>query len=94
VFQRTVPVLLDASALAEQRVLAVVGAVPGVLHAHAVRSRRAGRLVFVDLHIIVDPSTDLETAHAVTEAVERALEDTFGPTSTTVHVETTRHCGS
>ena len=93
VFQRTVPVLLDASALDEARVLEVVGGVPGVQSPHAVRSRRAGRLVFVDLHIVVDPSTDIEQAHAVTEAVERVLEDTFGPTSVTVHVETSRHCG-
>lgn len=93
VFQRTVPVLLDASALDERRVLEVVGAVPGVQSPHAVRSRRAGRLVFVDLHIVVDPDTDIETAHAVTEAVEQVLEETFGPTSATVHVETSRHCG-
>ena len=93
VFKRTVPVLLDASALDEKRVLEVVSAVPGVQSPHALRSRRAGRQVFVDLHIVVDPSTDIETAHAVSEAVEHALDDNFGPTSATVHVETSRHCG-
>jgi cation diffusion facilitator family transporter len=94
VFQRTVPVLVDASALDEAQVRDVVDAVPGVLDTHAVRSRRAGDLVFLDLHIVVDPETDTETAHAVTEAVEHALEERFGPTSATVHVETSRHCGS
>ncbi len=93
VFQRTVPVLVDASAVDEKKVRGVVDGVPGVLNTHAVRSRRAGDLVFLDLHIVVDPETDTETAHAVTEAVEHALEVTFGPTSATVHVETTRHCG-
>ena len=93
VFQRTVPVLVDASALDEKKVRGVVDGVPGVLNTHAVRSRRAGELVFVDLHIVVEPETDTETAHAVTEAVEHALETKFGPTSATVHVETTRHCG-
>jgi len=93
VFQRTVPVLVDASALDERRVLEVVGSVPGVQDPHAIRSRRAGHDVFLDLHIVVDPNTDTETAHAVTEAVEQALDDAFGPTSATVHVETSRHCG-
>ncbi len=94
VFRRTVPVLVDASAVDEAEVRDVVDGVPGVLNTHAVRSRRAGELVFLDLHIVVDPETDTETAHAVTEAVEQTLEKNFGPTSATVHVETTRHCGS
>jgi cation diffusion facilitator family transporter len=94
VFQRTVPILLDASALDERHVVKVTEAVPGVLNTHAIRSRRAGDLVFVDLHIVVDPETDSETAHAVTEAVEEALEAEFGSTSATVHVETSRHCGA
>lgn len=93
VFRRTVPVLVDASALEEGRVMDVVAAVPGVRNPHAIRSRRAGHVVFVDLHIVVAPETDSETAHAVTEAVEKALEAEFGPTSATVHVETSRHCG-
>jgi len=93
VFQRTVPVLVDASALDEADVCGVVDAVPGVLNTHAVRSRRAGEVVFLDLHIVVEPDTDTETAHAVTEAVEQALDSRFGTTSATVHVETTRHCG-
>ena len=71
----------------------MVDGVPGVLNTHAVRSRRAGDLVFLELHIVVDPDTDTETAHAVTEAIERTLNDNFGPTNATVHVETTRHCG-
>lgn len=93
VFRRTVPVLVDASALEERRVADVVAAVPGVSSPHAIRSRRAGHTVFVDLHIVVAPDTDSESAHAVTEAVEEALETEFGPTSATVHVETSRHCG-
>jgi cation diffusion facilitator family transporter len=93
VFRRTVPVLVDASALEERRVVDVVAAVPGVRSPHAIRSRRAGQTVFVDLHIVVDPETDSETAHSMTEAVEHALEMAFGPTSATVHVETSRHCG-
>lgn len=93
VFQRTVPVLVDASALDEKHVRHLVDALPGVFDTHAVRSRRAGDLVFVDLHIVVDPETDTETAHAVTEAVEQVLEKEFGPTSATVHVETSRNCG-
>jgi cation diffusion facilitator family transporter len=92
VFKRTLPVLVDASAVDEARVQDIVGTVPGAISAHAVRSRRTGGRVFVEMHLLVEP-TDTVTAHAVTEDVERALESALGPTSATIHVETTRDCG-
>ena len=92
VFRRTLPVLVDASAVDEARVQDIVGTVPGAISAHAVRSRRTGGRVFVEMHLLVEP-TDTATAHAVTEDVERALENALGPTSATIHVETTRDCG-
>jgi cation diffusion facilitator family transporter len=92
VFRRTLPVLVDASAVDESQVQKIVRAVPGVRSAHAVRSRRVGSTVFLEMHLVVEP-TDTETAHARTEAVETALERSFGPTRATIHVETSRDCG-
>lgn len=92
VFKRTVPVLVDASAVDEALVQRIVDEIPGVHSAHAVRSRRAGDMVFVDMHLLVEP-TDTESAHALTEKVEAALERSLGPTSATIHVETSRDCG-
>jgi cation diffusion facilitator family transporter len=92
VFRRTLPVLVDASAVDEDLVQRIVGAVPGAISAHAVRSRRTAGRVFVEMHLLVEP-TDTIGAHAVTEDVERALEAALGPTSATIHVETTRDCG-
>ena len=92
VFKRTVPVLVDASAVDAKQLQEIVRSVPGVVEAHAVRSRRAGDLVFIDMHLLVEP-TDTESAHALTEAVETALQQALGPTSATIHVETSRDCG-
>jgi cation diffusion facilitator family transporter len=93
VFQRTVPVLVDASAVDERQVRSVLADLPNVLDPHAIRSRRSGEVAFIDLHIVIDPGMDTAAAHAVTENVEEALERAFGPTNVTVHVETSRHCG-
>jgi cation diffusion facilitator family transporter len=93
VFKRTVPVLVDASAVDEKQLQEIVRSVPGVVDAHAVRSRRAGDLVFIDMHLLVEPK-DTERAHALTEAVEGALRSALGPTSATIHVETSRDCSS
>jgi cation diffusion facilitator family transporter len=92
VFRRTLPILVDASAVEDLQVQRIVRTIPGVLSAHAVRSRRVGDTVFLEMHLIVQP-TDTATDHARTEAVEKALEEAFGPTRATIHLETERDCG-
>jgi cation diffusion facilitator family transporter len=92
VFRRTLPILVDASAVDASQVQTLVRRVPGVRSAHAIRSRRVGDTVFLEMHLVVHP-TDTVTDHARTEAVERALERAFGPTRATIHVETSRDCG-
>lgn len=93
VFRRTLPVLVDASAVDEALVHEIVQTIPGVHAAHAIRSRRAGSMVFVEMHVVVPSDHDAATAHALTEAVEQALTQRLGPTTATIHVETTRDCG-
>jgi cation diffusion facilitator family transporter len=93
VFRRTLPVLVDASAVDEARVQEIVRGVPGIRSAHAIRSRRAGDTVFIEMHVLVEPNQQTEAAHAVTEAVEAALVRALGPTMATIHVETQRDCG-
>lgn len=93
VFRRTVPVLVDASAVDEPRVQEIVRSIAGVRSAHAIRSRRAGDTVFIEMHVLVDPDQRTEASHAVAEAVESALVRALGPTMATIHVETERDCG-
>lgn len=93
VFRQTLPVLVDASAVDEARVHEIVRSVPGVQAPHAVRSRRAGSMVFVEMHVIVPADHGAAAAHAITEAIEAALTDQLGPTTATIHVETARDCG-
>jgi len=86
------PQLVDASAVDDAQVQDIVRTVPGVQSAHAIRSRRVGRVIYIEMHLIVEP-TDTQTDHARTEAVEAALEAALGSTRTTIHVETSRDCG-
>jgi adenylosuccinate lyase len=41
----------------------------------------------------LDPEMGSEQAHDISERVEEKLTLAFGQTSSTVHVETSRHCG-
>jgi ferrous-iron efflux pump FieF len=55
------------------RILAIARADPAVRNAHDLRTRMAGRALFIQLHLELDPQMPLLRSHAVCDAVERAL---------------------
>jgi cation diffusion facilitator family transporter len=87
VLRRNLPWLVDAIAIAPESIQQIVLAVPGVVDCHDVTSRGLiGRQVFVEMHLVTD-ARDVETAHRITEEIERRLEERFGPVHATIHVE-------
>lgn len=55
------------------RITAIAKAVAGVRGVHAIRTRRCGASLFVDLHVIVDPEISVRSGHNISEAVKKAL---------------------
>ena len=87
VLSANLPWLVDEMAIAPEAIHAEVMQVPGVLNCHNIASRGLlGRQVFIDMHLIVEPK-DVLSAHIITEQVEQRLEQQFGPTRVTIHVE-------
>lgn len=87
VLSANLPWLVDEMAIAPEAIQSVVMRVPGVLNCHSIASRGLlGRQVFIDMHLIVEPK-DVLSAHDITEQVEQQLEEEFGPTRVTIHVE-------
>ena len=86
--RRTVDELLDtAPAGLEQRIAAVVEAIPGVRDCHQVRLRYSGPVLFVDLHVLVDGGQTLTQAHDLTEFIEDAIHGVAPQADVTVHPE-------
>jgi len=55
---------------------------------HRLRTRAVGREVFLDLHILVDPSLNVAAAHQIAENLEDALDEQLTrPVNITVHIE-------
>ena len=55
---------------------------------HRLRTRAVGREIFIDLHILVDPSLSISEAHNISEHLETALhEQLTRPVNIIVHVE-------
>lgn len=87
VLSANLPWLVDEMAIAPEAIHSAVMQVPGVLNCHNIASRGLlGRQVFIDMHLIVEPK-DVLSAHNITEQVEQKLEEEFGPTRVTIHVE-------
>ncbi|MDJ0585370.1 cation diffusion facilitator family transporter [Microcystis sp. M49636_WE2] len=87
VLMENLPLLVDEMAIAPEVIHQIVMEVPGVLNCHAIASRGVvGRQVFIEMHLVVS-AQDVETAHAITEAVEARLSQQFSPVRILIHVE-------
>lgn len=87
VLRENLPWLVDEMAVAPEAIHAIAMAVPGVVNCHEIASRGVvGRQSFIEMHLIVT-ANDVETAHYITEEVESRLEERYGPTRVTIHVE-------
>ena len=86
--RRTVNALLDSAPEGlEERILAAVEAVPGVTNCHAIRARYSGPVLFIDLHVLVDGRQTLFEAHALTETIEKVIQEIAPEADVTVHPE-------
>ena len=85
---RTVDALLDSAPPGmEEKIAAVVEAVPGVRNCHQIRIRYSGPVPFVDLHVLVDGGQTLARAPAITERIEAAIQAILPRADVTVHPE-------
>lgn len=59
----------------------------GAIEAHDLRTRHAGRVTFIDFHLVVDGRTTVEDAHAICDRIETSLRKTLPDAQVTIHVE-------
>ncbi len=64
-----------------------VALVPGVLKVNKVRTRSAGRQVFVDIEVGIKRSASLEESHSIAKAVEEAIQSIIPQGDVIVHTE-------
>ncbi|HVX35374.1 MAG TPA: cation diffusion facilitator family transporter [Hyphomicrobium sp.] len=82
--------LLDeaASPEIEQRIRKIIEANgSGALEAHDIRTRQAGRALFIEFHLIVPGSMKVESAHAICDRLEHAIETAIEGSEVVIHVE-------
>ncbi len=66
----------------------IINADSSIRNFHRLRTRTVGREVFLDLHILVDPTLSIADAHEISEELENALHEQIArPVNIVVHVE-------
>lgn len=70
------------------RIRAIVGAqAEGAIEAHDLRTRHAGRLTFLEFHLVVPGTMAVQDAHAICDRIEAALKVEMDGLMITIHVE-------
>ena len=72
-----------------------LGQIEGILKAdkrvrqwHRLRTRSVGREIFIDLHILVDPTLNISEAHQISDHLETCLhEQIVRPVNVVIHIE-------
>jgi len=71
-------------ALIEQTITANLD---GAIEANSLRTRHAGRITFIDFHLIVDRRMTVEHSHAICDRIEAALRRDHPHSLVSIHVE-------
>jgi cation diffusion facilitator family transporter len=59
----------------------------GAIEAHDLRTRHAGRMTFIDFHLVVPGDMSVTEAHDICDRLERALRNEVEDSLITIHVE-------
>lgn len=59
----------------------------GAIEAHDIRTRQAGKMTFVEFHLVVPGGMTVETSHQICDHIEAKLRDILDEAMITIHVE-------
>lgn len=65
----------------------IAGNAEGAIEAHDIRTRQAGRLTFIEFHLVVAGAMSVEAAHEICDRIEARLREVVGEAQITIHVE-------
>ena len=65
----------------------IAGNADGAIEAHDLRTRHAGRVTFIDFHLVVPGGMSVTDAHEICDRLERALKAKVEDAMITIHVE-------
>lgn len=67
------------------RVAEIVASCPNVYGFHDLKTRQAGPVKFIQLHIELDDAMPLVKAHAIADSIEKSISKEFSPATVIIH---------
>jgi cation diffusion facilitator family transporter len=77
----------ELSAQARERIRALAGDDPHILHIHELRTRASGPYVHIQMHAELPPSMTLEAAHRIIVSAERRVLKEFPAADILIHAD-------
>lgn len=65
----------------------IAGNAEGAIEAHDIRTRQAGKMTFIDFHLVVPGAMSVEAAHTICDTIEAKLREAVNDLQITIHVE-------
>lgn len=65
----------------------ISAAASGAIEVHDLKTRHAGKMTFVDFHLVVPGTISVNEAHDMCDKIEQAVKEEFGDATVTIHVE-------
>lgn len=65
----------------------IAGNAEGAIEAHDIRTRQAGKMTFIDFHLVVPGSMSVDDAHGICDGIEAKLRQAVPNAQITIHVE-------
>ncbi len=59
----------------------------GAIEAHDIRTRQAGKMTFIDFHLVVPGAMSVDEAHTICDRIEAKLKEAVDDALITIHVE-------
>jgi cation diffusion facilitator family transporter len=59
----------------------------GAIEAHDIRTRRAGRVTFIEFHLVVPGTMTVHESHQICDSIEHEIENSIEGTEVVIHVE-------
>lgn len=88
IIRESTETLVDRTQMDTSIVKEIACTVDGVMECHEIRTRGTKSHIFVDLHVLVDPSLPVEDAHKIAEAVEKEIKSKISEVvDVVVHIE-------
>lgn len=78
---------VDPATLARLHEVIARAARQGAIEAHDLRTRNAGRMTFVDFHLVVPGEQTVSEAHRICDRIEAAIRAEIGDAVISIHVE-------